>query len=98
MIKGMAIFNHKWYQAGMMIMNMNYTRSMLPFTQPITYCDLESDESFCIIIITIHFFPVEQAIDVNEKKIKPEFICFFFNYTVMKPFGSNILAAFMYKV
>ena len=44
--------------SGLMIVTMNYIRTMLPFTDPVTHCKLKGKESLCIIVITIDLFPV----------------------------------------
>src|SRR5436190_5488541 len=90
-------FDHKRDQPGMMIMHMNYIRPVLPFTQPITNCNLKCGESFGIIIISIDLFTIKQAIYINKKEIKSKFIGLLFYYTVMKPSCSQVLASFMYQ-
>jgi hypothetical protein len=93
-----TIFDHKWDQASLVIMNMNNIGQMLPFAQPITNSNLKCSKSFRVIIITINFFPVKQTIYINKEKIKSKSICLLFYNTVMKPFGSEVLASFMHEL
>ena len=62
----------------MMIMAMDYIGVMFPFAYPVANSNLESDETFRIVIIAVYLFPVEQAIDIDEVKIETKFVCFFF--------------------
>src|SRR5687768_6010043 len=98
MIKSMTIFYHERDQSGMVIMNMNNIRAVLPASYPIANGNLEGSKPFHIIIIAINFFPVEQPIDINKKQIKTQLIVFFFYDAVMKPFRAQPLASLMYEV
>src|SRR6188474_2938948 len=82
----------------MVIMYVDHIGPMLPFAQPITHSYLKRSESFGVVIITINFFPVQQSIYINEVKIKTKFVCFLPDHTVMKPFCSEVLTSFMYKL
>ena len=88
---------HKRYKPCVMIMAMNNVWIMLPFGKPVAKCYLESNESFSIIIIAIDLFPVKQAIDINQVKIKSKLIGFFPDNTIMKPMGSGGMTAFMHQ-
>src|SRR5215203_4902638 len=90
-------FDHEGDQSSMVIMHMNYIGPMMPFTQPITNGNLKCGESFGIIIISIDLFTVKQAIYINKKEIKGQFVCFLFDHTVMKPFRSEVLTSFMHQ-
>jgi hypothetical protein len=45
---------------------------MLPGCYPIEHSDLESSESFGVIIVAIYFFTVEESVDVEKIEIETE--------------------------
>src|ERR1700733_16148739 len=81
----------------MIIMNMYHTWFMRPFTYPVHHCDLERNEPFGIIIVSVYFFAVKQPIDINKEKIKAKPVRFFFYNAIMKPMRAEVLSAFMHQ-
>ena len=76
----------------MMIVAMNDFGEVLPFGQPIAHCNLETEKAIHVIVVTVYFFPVEQAMNIYEIKIETEFIVFFLDDVVLKPIPAKLLA------
>jgi hypothetical protein len=62
----MAVLHHKWNERRMMIVHMYHIRLVLPLVYPIQNCDLESGESFGIIVVAIYLLTVQQTINVKQ--------------------------------
>ncbi len=65
-------------------MAMDNISFVLPFIQPVNYCNLKRGKAVDIVIITINFFPVEKAVNINEVKIEAELIMSLFNNCIIK--------------
>jgi hypothetical protein len=60
----------------MMIMTVDDVRQVLPFADPVAYCNLKSQETFGVIIIAIDLFPVQQSVYIHQVKFKPNLLVF----------------------
>ena len=74
MPKSVAVLHHERDKTGVMIVHMNDCRLVLPVGYPVTNGDLERSEPFDIVIIAINSLAIEQAIDINEIKIKAKLV------------------------
>jgi len=73
-------------------------RVVLPGCYPIEHSDLESSESFGVIIVAIYFFTVKESVDVEKIEIEPEDVGPLFYHCELKPPVAKIGVSFMHNI
>ena len=74
----------------MVVVYMYNIRVVFPHGQPVYYRNLERGKAFAVVVVPVYFFPVQQAIDINEVEIETELIGFFFDDGIYKPPATKI--------
>src|ERR1017187_785204 len=96
MFVGMTMLHHERYQGGLVVMNVNDIRVMVPFAQPVNYRDLKGSKSERIVIVSINFFAVQEAIDIDEVQIKSGEISGLFDNSIVVVLIGHSKTTFMH--
>src|ERR1700694_135661 len=93
--KGIRMFDEKRDQAGLVIVYMDDVRMVLPLADPVANGDLESHEAAVVVVVAVDLLAVKESVDVDEIKVKPEFVGLFMDDRVVEVVIAHLLVAFM---
>src|SRR5579863_6731781 len=96
MFVSMTMLHHERYQGGLVVMNMHDIGVMVPFTQPVNNRDLEGRKPERIVVVSIYFFAVQEAIDVDEVQIKSGDISGLFDNSIVVALIGDAKTTFMH--